>query len=75
MTPSQRNYQFGVAILLLLVFAISSATTVLDVYAVITVSSPVVATAAIASLLSLYGFYKTMSSFVEANRPNTLTTN
>jgi hypothetical protein len=75
MMPTQRNYQFGVAILLLLVFTISSASVFLTFWTTFTISSPLIATAVIASLLSLYGFYKLMSTFVEANRPDNPTAN
>lgn len=75
MTPIRRTYQFGVAVLLLLVFAVASAITVLDIYAMVAVNAPLVGAAVLVSLLSLYGFYRLMSSFVRANYSDNPTTN
>jgi hypothetical protein len=65
---TQKKRQIGAAILLLLIFAISSATVVLDVWAVIAVSTPLVTAAVIIAFLSLYGFYMSISDFIESNQ-------
>ena len=68
---TQQRHQLGAAILLLLTFGVASTITVLDVWAVITVTTPLVTAAVIISLLSLYGFYMSISDFIGANNDPT----
>ena len=68
---TQQRHQLGAAILLLLTFGVASTITVLDVWAVITVTTPLVTAAVIISSLSLYGFYMSISDFIGANNDPT----
>jgi hypothetical protein len=61
---NQGHSQLGMAVLLLLAFAVSSGVAVLAIYSAITASTPLVVSATLVALLSLYGFYDRMSEFI-----------
>ncbi|WP_256685571.1 hypothetical protein [Halococcus qingdaonensis] len=60
----RKGYRLGVAVVFLLVFAVSSGIMVVAGYGVVAIDAELLASAVVA-LLSLYGFYRMLTGFVE----------
>ena len=60
----RKGYRLGVAVVFLLVFAVSSGIMVVAGYGVVAIDAEFLASAVVA-LLSLYGFYRMLTGFVE----------
>ncbi|EMA52834.1 hypothetical protein [Halococcus thailandensis] len=61
----RKGYRLGVAVVFLLVFAVSSGIMVVAGYGVVAIDTELLASAVVAALLSLYGFYRMLTGFVE----------
>jgi hypothetical protein len=66
----QKRYRIWVALLLIPMFFISVAIALLPVYSTVTINTVLAVGAAIVALLSLYGSYKLISTFIKSNNPS-----
>lgn len=61
----RKDYRLGVAVVFLLVFAVSSGIMIVAGYGVAAIDTQFLTVAVVVALLSLYGFYKSITWFVE----------